>query len=364
MGCSDVAVRSESDSHALLVAGEVCEPHRQQTTNVRLSALCVSDSPRLEGECTEHIRTLLESDLPFPPITVHRQTMRIIDGMHRFRAAQLRGDTEIEVEYFDGAEPDAFILAVESNVRHGLPLSLADRKAAAARIVLSHPQWSDRTVALAVGLSHKTVGAIRTRPTGEDSQLCARLGGDGRIRPVDGANGRRRAGQLLRNDPETSLRQVAKAAGISATTARDVRDRLSRGENPVLPRQRGADGTTRRPAERPAHPEPDDQRPAEHAPAEQPATEQSTTEYPTEALGVPGVELPVLVAYLKDDPALRFNEVGRRLLRLLHLHLVGDEGWERLINNVPEHHTATVAKAAEECSQAWQRVANRLAGRD
>ena len=66
----------------------------------------------------------------------------------------------INVTFFDGSEKDAFVLAVESNVQHGLLLTLSDRTAAAGRIVNSHPEWSDRAVAAATGLAAKTVVRI------------------------------------------------------------------------------------------------------------------------------------------------------------------------------------------------------------
>jgi hypothetical protein len=36
------------------------------------------------------------------------------------------------------------VLAVQVNVTHGLPLSLADRKVAASRIIDCYPGWSNR----------------------------------------------------------------------------------------------------------------------------------------------------------------------------------------------------------------------------
>ena len=42
--------------------------------------------------------------------------MRVIDGMHRLRAAILNGRSSIEVEFFDGSDEEAFIRAVEQNV--------------------------------------------------------------------------------------------------------------------------------------------------------------------------------------------------------------------------------------------------------
>ncbi|MFC7729983.1 hypothetical protein [Actinomadura keratinilytica] len=68
-----------------------------------------------------------------PPILVHRRTMRVVDGMHRLRAARLQGRCEIGVRFVDGPDADVFVAAVRANIGHGLPLSLADREAAAAR---------------------------------------------------------------------------------------------------------------------------------------------------------------------------------------------------------------------------------------
>src|SRR5262249_14449183 len=139
------------------------------------------------------IRMLAEVHEDTPPIVVHRKTMRVIDGMHRLRAAVLRGADTIAVRFFDGSEQDAFVLAVELNHAHGLPLSQADRGAAAARIVRSHPHWSDRMIASRTGLSAKTVGGIRARASVEIPQSHARIGRDGRVRPVTTADARRQA---------------------------------------------------------------------------------------------------------------------------------------------------------------------------
>ena len=91
----------------------------------------------------------------------------------------------------DGSEADAFVRAVQANIKHGLPLSLRDRKAAAARIVYSHPWWSNRAIASVTGLSPKTVAGIR-RSTGESAPGDVRVGRDGRARherAVDALNG-------------------------------------------------------------------------------------------------------------------------------------------------------------------------------
>uniref|UniRef100_UPI0018F18D1C ParB/RepB/Spo0J family partition protein n=1 Tax=Actinomadura logoneensis TaxID=2293572 RepID=UPI0018F18D1C len=193
-----------------------------------------ADSPRLRGEDREHVFRLVGVETPLPPILVHRPTMRVIDGMHRLRAAMLRGDTHIEAVYFDGTAAEAFARAVELNIAHGLPLTIADRRAAAARILAAEPDSSDRAIAARTGLSARTVAAVR-RSTAQVPHSNARVGADGRARPVDGAGGRRLAAQIIQARPEASLREVARKAGISLSTAHDVRKRLLQGRDPVPP---------------------------------------------------------------------------------------------------------------------------------
>src|SRR4029078_7378388 len=93
--------------------------------------------------------------------------MRVIDGMHRVRAALLNGRTRIDARLLDCDEGAAFVFAVKTNVKHGLPLSPSDRAAAAARIIAIHPHWSDRAVAAATALSDKTISPIPARSTAD-----------------------------------------------------------------------------------------------------------------------------------------------------------------------------------------------------
>src|ERR1700722_17194275 len=137
-----------------------CDLSEYPITRVPVTDLVLSNWLRVKGEDIKHVRALAEVEDELPPIVVHRATMRLIDGMHRVRAAMLSGIAYVEALLFDGSEDEAFLLAVRLNVAHGLPLTRADRVAAAVRIIHSSPQWSDRAIALAAGLSDKTGGAI------------------------------------------------------------------------------------------------------------------------------------------------------------------------------------------------------------
>ncbi|OKI00764.1 streptomycin biosynthesis protein [Streptomyces sp. CB02923] len=311
----------------------------QTVVEVEIESLSVAGSPRISGEDSEHVEMLTVAQAPLPPIIAHRATMRVIDGIHRLRAAERRGDDKIAVRFFDGDEADAFVLAVESNITHGLPLSMADRKNAAERIIRSHPLWSDRMIASVTGIAPGTVAEIRRRVSGAAAGR-GRIGQDGRFRPLNGAEGRRLAGNLITENPGLSLRQIARASGISPETARDVRNRLRRGEEPLL---KGRGRQARAPQEQvPVGAAV----PGDGGDAAVPAR-------------MPAQDRTVVVRRLKVDPALRFSETGRTLLRLLSIHTISAEEWDDIMANIPPHCSGIIAQLARECADIWADFAQR-----
>lgn len=296
---------------------------------VPIVSLRPGDSPRLEGEDEAHVARLAEAEAELPPILVERATMRVIDGMHRLRAASLNGQETVNVLFFDGSPSEAFLRGVEANVAHGLPLSQADRRAAAKRIVASHPQLSDRAIGYSTGLAAKTVAAIR-RSAGAE-QPSARVGRDGRVRPLDGAAGRRAAAAALTASPGASLRDVARCAGVSPATARDVRQRLERGQAPTLsPGRRGRAAGERR--------------------------QSSGAPRPSQAAS----SAPLAVQKLLRDPSLRHSEHGRRLLRLLQLNAAGAQDWPGVVAAVPPHCAPIIGRLARHYAQKWLDFAQEL----
>jgi hypothetical protein len=325
------------------VGSEEEEINRQPVVQVELASLSWGDSPRLSGEDPEHVETLAAVRTPLPPIIVQRATMRVIDGVHRVRAAMLRGEDKIGARFFDGPDVDALVLAVRMNVDHGLPLALADRKRAAERFFASHPQWSDRKVASITGISPGAVAEIRKRIVGPAQRTGSRIGQDGRVRPLDGSAGRLLAGRLMTENPCLSLRQVARAAAISPETARDVRNRLRNGEDPIP-------GQRRKRVEEPV--QPDLGRRAYPG-------EQVITRLPVRPRRKPRLDRATVVNQLKDDPALRYSERGRNLLRLLTLHVQWTEEWEAIVSNVPPHCAGVMADLARQFADLWTDFATR-----
>jgi ParB-like chromosome segregation protein Spo0J len=294
------------------------ETERLPVVEVPVAELLGVISPRSGGEVPGHVEVLADCWDELPPIVVHAPSMRVIDGAHRLKAARLRGAETIAVRFYEGGEADAFVLAVAANVAHGLPLSLADRKRAAARIMEFHPNWSARLVASATGISPATVAEIRRRMPGESPD--ARLGRDGKVRPIRTAEGRRIAREMIAENPDLSLRQIARASGVSPETVRTLKNRLLNGESvPVAVRRQ-----ITQPEER---------------------------------------DKAAMVERLKSDPALRFTESGRDVLRLLNLNVIRADEWDRLIASVPLHSRAVVAKLARDCAERWANAAQQMSRR-
>jgi hypothetical protein len=300
-------------------------------TLVQISALHSGNSPRLAGEDEMHIRALMASESELPPILVHRATMRVIDGMHRLRAARLRGADTIRVRFFDGDDAAAFVMAVQANIAHGLPLSLADREAAAIRIIASHPAWSDRAIAATTGLAANTVRALRCS-TAQIERSNTRIGRDGRVRPLDASEGRRLAGEIVASRPDATVRDIAAAAGISVGTASDVCRRIRAGLDPVLHRQRSSPAETPpvRPAPYPVRRPPDSAR------------------------------WPDLRENMSRDPSIRLAVSGRQLLRWLDSHAVDPVEWDEHLGALPLHWAETVADQMLAWADCWRELAEEI----
>lgn len=353
----DVICHPANDSASSSSGGHGLAAASTTVVAVPLLSLRAADSPRLNGEDKAHIARLAETEASLPPILVDKRTMRVIDGMHRLMAASLQGREMIDVIFFEGSEADIFLRAVEENIAHGLPLSQADRRAAAERIIASHPQMSDRAIGHSAGLAAKTVAAIRRRSNEGVPQLNARVGRDGRVRPLDGGAGRLRAAELLAAQPEASLRDVARAAGISPATVLDVRKRLERGESPVLERSAGqgmrataVSADTNGDAAAPG------------------ADNANSVPAPPIRLTPPALRPAVpdpaaTVEKLLRDPSLRNNERGKGMLRLLHVNAVGAGQMPDVAEALPPHCVGIVVQLARYYAKMWQDFAKELEGR-
>ncbi|MFE2557314.1 helix-turn-helix domain-containing protein [Streptomyces sp. NPDC059352] len=322
-----------------------------------VESLLPADSPRLEGLHEGHAQALAESGTEFEPILVHRDTGRVVDGMHRLRAAILRGEPRITVHYVDGASADLFIRSVQANISHGLPLTLGDRKAAVLRILATHPHWSDRAIAAVTGVSPKTVGAVRGKRSTEESPQSnpsiPRVGRDGRARPADMPERREKARSLLAERPRATLREVAQEAGVSVSTAHRLRQELrSCTAVPASDEQTPAAAAAAAVHEDSAYLASlvvaASQRCTGLAPLPTPADPSSrgTARIRVRALDV-----------LSNDPSIRFTDSGRALLRWLNGQAHGLAAGEQLLAAVPPHCARALTEVVSHYAREWERLA-------
>jgi ParB-like chromosome segregation protein Spo0J len=321
----------------------------------------------LRGTGTDkaHVQMLAEVATfgELPPILVQRNSLRVIDGMHRLEAAKARGEKFIRARVINCTDNDAYILAVKANTLHGLPLSRADRTSSARRILDWHPDWSDRAIGIATGLSAKTVAGIRRESADEIQQFTKRLGRDGKRRPVTALEGRKRAAEYITAWPDASLREVARETDVSLGTVQDVRARMRRGLDPVTAsggdrRLAPAEGTAIR-AVPTGQPIPG---PAEHSGAR-------TALLPSRIGPQPGRRAvqpptwPQIAPKLACDPSLRYTEGGRAFLRWMSAHMMNTSQWREFADAVPSHWLDDLSTVAEQASEEWRDFAEHLRSR-
>ncbi len=145
--------------------------------------------PRTGGLDPGHVQSLEAVADSWPPLKVISQGDRylLVDGFHRFAAAQNRGLETVPVEVLDAPEDgDLLGLAFALNAVHGRPLTLSDRRAYASRLLKAHPDWSDREIGRRAGLVQPTIARIRQELESKEHIEPAetRIGRDGRSYPA------------------------------------------------------------------------------------------------------------------------------------------------------------------------------------
>jgi len=175
-----------------------------------------------------------------------------------------------------------------------------------------------------------------------------RIGRDGRVRPLDSGAGRRRAAEFLTQQPDASLRDVARVAGISPATVLDVRKRLERGESPV-PEKSAASATRKGASSNGAE-----------AAAESTGAPAPASRFSSRAAAPP--DPAAAVEKLLRDPSLR-NEREKGMLRRLHVNAVGVMQLPDVAATVPPHCVGIVVQLARQYAKMWQDFARELDGR-
>jgi ParB-like chromosome segregation protein Spo0J len=121
---------------------------------------------RSAGIDREHVEHMVPNVANLPPIEVvvlGGGRYGILCGYHRYEAHLLAARKRIRAIVRDLPPENWYVYAVASNLTHGLPLSTEDRKRAVVELLGDRRKhgWSDRRIAKEVGLSDKTVAAVR-----------------------------------------------------------------------------------------------------------------------------------------------------------------------------------------------------------
>jgi ParB-like chromosome segregation protein Spo0J len=206
-------------------AASLTEELPDTTFAASVEALEVLSGIRDAGLDEDHVQRLVEADGNWPAILLWESEGTVIDGAHRLEAARRLNMTTIRAVTFYGSWQEAYLEAVRLNVAHGLPLTLRERTRAARQLLDANPEWSDRRLAPACGLSPKTVARLRREASvnGELANTEVRVGRDGRTRPVAAETVRERIANALAEHPNRSLRAIAVQVGASPETVRNVR---------------------------------------------------------------------------------------------------------------------------------------------
>ncbi|GEM_PF-2715477 len=135
-----------------------------QTTALAAITVRPELQPRTAGLDNDHVHALADTPDSWPPLRVVRDgaALVLVDGFHRFAAAQNLDRDMIEVEIVPPPEDgDLRGLAFRLNVGHGRPLTLTDRRTEARRLLGRMPDLSDREIARRCVLAPTTIGTLR-----------------------------------------------------------------------------------------------------------------------------------------------------------------------------------------------------------
>lgn len=116
--------------------------------------------PRKDGLDADYVAALQECLEVWPPIVaVDNGGFLLVDGFHRFAAAQNLGLETVRVEVREAPDDgDLPALAYALNVGHGRPLTTADRRAEAERLFRANPTMSPQEVARRAAISPTSAG--------------------------------------------------------------------------------------------------------------------------------------------------------------------------------------------------------------
>ena len=118
----------------------------------------------------------------FPPVVVYHDGTNywLGDGFHRVEAARKLERETIDADVRDGGARQAILHGIGSNASHGLRRTQADKRRAIERLLRDEEwsKWSNRKIAKAAGVDHKTVEKVRRELLGGEFPTPARSNGE------------------------------------------------------------------------------------------------------------------------------------------------------------------------------------------
>lgn len=173
-----------------------------------------------EDAVTEYAEAM-ENGAEFPPVTVFHDGTDywMADGFHRIMAAVRNGFIDIEADIKKGTRQDALVYALGANVTNGLRRTNADKCHCVQIALKEFPDWSDRRVAEACGVSQPFVSKLRPQViTVITSAPTTRIGRDGKQYPAKRGSRGWTAPEVASPKPEDPAPKVNKVgADLSET---------------------------------------------------------------------------------------------------------------------------------------------------
>jgi hypothetical protein len=111
----------------------------------------------------------LRNGAVFPPVKVFHDDglYHLSDGFHRVEAHRVVGRDQILAAVAEGTSRDATLAACAANATHGLRRTNEDKRRAILALLRDPEwsQWSDRKIATACAVDHKSVAKVRRELT-------------------------------------------------------------------------------------------------------------------------------------------------------------------------------------------------------
>ena len=126
---------------------------------------------QLQESVIEEYAAAIKDGATFPPVVIFYdgEDHWLADGFHRVRAFIAAGIERITADVRQGTRREAVLYSVGANEAHGLRRTNDDKRRAVLTLLndAEWSKWSDREIAQACRVDHKTVGKFRADLTGD-----------------------------------------------------------------------------------------------------------------------------------------------------------------------------------------------------